>query len=174
MAATMPSAGTAAPLTFEIAALLAGAIGIRLSAPRTPRALFFQKERAMKRYILLGLALLTGALLGGVVVQGLHAQAKPPVYVIAQIDVTNPAAYAKEYVPKAVAINKAAGVRYLSLGGKVTPIEGTPPKSRVVIQVWDSLEQALAARNTPAFKEARKIGEKYATFSAFAVEGTSQ
>lgn len=128
----------------------------------------------MKRYIPLGLALLTGALLGGVVVQGLHAQAKPPVYVIAQIDVTNPAAYAKEYVPKAVAVNKAAGVRYLSLGGKVTPIEGTPPKSRVVIQVWDSLQQALAARNTPAFKEARKIGEKYATFNAFAVEGTSQ
>lgn len=118
--------------------------------------------------------MLTGAALGGGVVQGLHAQAKPPVYVIAQIDVTNPSAYAKEYVPKAVALNKAAGVRYLSLGGKVTPIEGTPPKSRVVIQVWDSLEQALAARNTPEFKAARKIGEEYATFSAFAIEGTSQ
>ena len=128
----------------------------------------------MRRYITLGITLLTGAVFGGAVVRGLHAQAKPPVYVIAQIDITNPDAYAKEYIPKAVALNKAAGVRYLSLGGKVTPIEGTPPKSRVVIQVWDSLEKALAARNTPEFKEARKIGEKYATFSAFAVEGTPQ
>ena len=128
----------------------------------------------MKTRYTVALSMLAGAALGAAAIQGLHAQAKPPVYVIAQIDVTNPSAYAKEYVPKAVALNKAAGVRYLSLGGKVTPIEGTPPKSRVVIQVWDSLEKALAARNTPEFKAAREIGEKYATFSAFAVEGTTQ
>ena len=128
----------------------------------------------MRRHIGLGISLLIGVVFGGMLVQALHAQAKPPVYVIAQIDVTNPEAYAREYVPKAVALNNAAGVRYLSLGGKVTPIEGTPPKSRVVIQVWDSLEQALAVRSSPAFKEARKIGEKYATFSTFAVEVTRQ
>jgi uncharacterized protein (DUF1330 family) len=120
------------------------------------------------------IALVAGAAIGGAAIQGLHAQAKPPVYVIAQIDVSNPDAYAKEYVPKAVALNKAAGVRYLALGGKVTPLEGTPPKSRVVIQVWDSLEQIQAARNSADFKEARKIGEKYATFSSFAVEGIAK
>lgn len=129
----------------------------------------------MTRYLIVGvLSLLAGVAVGAGAVQTLHAQAKPPVYVIAEIDITNPDAYAKEYVPKAVALNKAAGVRYLSLGGKITPIEGSPPKSRVVIQVWDSLEKALAARNTPEFKEARKVGEKYATFRAFAVEGTPQ
>jgi uncharacterized protein (DUF1330 family) len=122
----------------------------------------------------IALAMLASAGLGAAAIQGLHAQAKPPVYVIAQIDVTNPDAYAKEYVPKAVAANKAAGVRYLALGGKVTPLEGTPPKSRVVIQVWDSLEQIQAARNSADFKEARKIGEKYATFSSFAVEGMAK
>jgi uncharacterized protein (DUF1330 family) len=128
----------------------------------------------MKTRYVVALSLLTGVAIGGAAIQGLHAQAKPPVYVIAQIDVSNPDAYAKEYVPKAIAINKAAGVRYLALGGKVTTLEGTPPKSRVVIQVWNSLEQIQAARNSAAFKEARKIGEKYATFSSFAVEGIAK
>jgi len=38
--------------------------------------------------------------LGAVAVQGLHAQGKAPVYYVAEIDVTNPDAYAKEYAPK--------------------------------------------------------------------------
>ena len=45
--------------------------------------------------------LLAGVAVGGLAVEGLHAQAKTPVYFVAEIDVTNPDAYAKEYVPKA-------------------------------------------------------------------------
>ena len=44
--------------------------------------------------------MVAGAALGGAAIQGLHAQAKPPVYYVAEIDVTNPDAYAKEYAPK--------------------------------------------------------------------------
>jgi hypothetical protein len=33
-------------------------------------------------------------------IQGLHAQATPPVYYVSIIDVTNPDAYGKEYAPK--------------------------------------------------------------------------
>jgi uncharacterized protein (DUF1330 family) len=128
----------------------------------------------MKTHCKVIIALVAGVAIGGAAVQGLHAQAKPPVYVVAQIDVSNPEAYAREYVPKAMAVNKAHGVRYLALGGKVTNLEGTPPKSRVVIQVWDSLEQVQAARNSADFKEARQIGDKYATFSAFAIEGLTK
>ncbi len=128
----------------------------------------------MKTRYTVALAMLAGVVIGGGAIQALHAQAKPPVYVVAQIDVSNPEAYAKEYVPKAIAINKAAGVRYIALGGKVTTLEGPPVKSRVVIQVWDSLEKAQAARSSAEFIEARKIGEKYATFSAFAVEGIAK
>ncbi len=102
----------------------------------------------MKTNYKVGIALVTGVAIGGPAIQGLHAQAKPPVYVIAQVDVSNPDAYAKEYVPKVMAISKAAGVRYRALGGKVTTLEGPPPRSRVVIQVWDSLEQLQALRNS--------------------------
>jgi uncharacterized protein (DUF1330 family) len=120
------------------------------------------------------LAAIAGFGLGAVAIEGLHAQAKPPVYYIAEVDVTNPEAYAKEYVPRAVAATKAASGRILALGGKVTVLDGQPPKARVVVQVWDSIEKIQAWRNSKDFKEARKIGQKYATFRAYAVEGIPQ
>jgi len=43
--------------------------------------------------------MLAGFGLGAVAVQGLHAQAKPTVYYISEIDVTNPEAYAKRERP---------------------------------------------------------------------------
>ena len=39
----------------------------------------------MNQRITIGLALLAGAALGAAGVQGLHAQAKPPVYFIAEV-----------------------------------------------------------------------------------------
>jgi heme-degrading monooxygenase HmoA len=53
----------------------------------------------------------------------------------------------------------------------VITLEGAPQKSRVVIQLWDSMEQLQAYRDSAEFKQARKIGEKYVTFRTFVVEG---
>jgi uncharacterized protein (DUF1330 family) len=133
----------------------------------------------MKTYYTIALSMLAGAALGAVAIQGLHAQAKPPVYYIAEIDVTNPDAYAKEYAPKAQAIIKASGGRFLAIGGaaatgaKVTAFDGEPPK-RAVVQVWDSMEQIQAWRAKPEYVELRKVGEKYAKFRSFAVDGVQQ
>jgi len=128
----------------------------------------------MKTQYTVAFAIVAGFGLGAVAVESLHAQAKPPVYYIAEVDVTNPAAYAKEYVPRASAVTKASGGRILAQGGKITVLDGQPPKARVVVQVWDSIEKIQAWRNSKDFKEARKIGEKYATFRTYAVEGVSQ
>ena len=57
---------------------------------------------------------------------------------------------------------------------EVTPIEGEAPKSRVTITQWDSLEKLQAWRNSPEYKEARKIGDKYAKFRSFVVDGLPQ
>ena len=43
----------------------------------------------MKPNYKVAVAMLAGVALGALAVQGLHAQAKPPVYYIAEIDVTN-------------------------------------------------------------------------------------
>jgi uncharacterized protein (DUF1330 family) len=128
----------------------------------------------MKTHYTVGLAMLAGFGFGAIAVQGLHAQAKPPVYYIAEIDVTNLDAYTKEYVPKAQALIKASGGRLLAGGQNVTAIEGAPPKPRVAVQVWDSMEKIKAWRNSAEFKEIRKIGEKYAKFRSFTVEGVPQ
>ena len=125
----------------------------------------------MKTNYKIAIALVAGATIGGAAIQGLHAQAKPPVYTVSEIDVTNVAAYEKEFAPMAQASIRKSGGKILAGSQKVTSLEGTPPKSRVTIQVWDSLEQAQAWRNSADYKAARMIGDKYATYRAFAVEG---
>ena len=125
----------------------------------------------MKSNYKVALAMLAGVALGALAVQGLHAQAKPPLYVVSEIDVSNLDAYLKGYVPVAQAALKAGGGRILAAGQNITPIEGTPPKSRVTILQWDSIEQLNAYRKSAAFVDARRIGDKYAKFRSFAIEG---
>src|SRR6266705_5407910 len=91
----------------------------------------------MRTRYAVALAVVIGFGLGAVTAQTLHAQAKPPIYYIAEIDVTNLDAYTKEYAPKAQALIKASGGRLLAAGQKVTSIEGQPAKPRVAVQVWD-------------------------------------
>lgn len=128
----------------------------------------------MKTRYTVTLAAIAGFGLGAVAIEGLHAQAKPPVYYIAEIELINADAYAKEYAPKAQASIRKHGGRLLAAGSKVTSIEGAPPKARVAVQQWDSIEKVQAWRNSADYKEARKIGEKYAKFRAFTVEGLPQ
>ena len=128
----------------------------------------------MKTYYTVTLAMFAGVGIGAVAVQTLHAQSKPPVYTVTEIDVTNVDAYTKEYAPLAQELIKKSGGKVLAAGQKVTTLEGAPPKPRVAIQQWDSLEKARAWRNSAEYKEIRKIGDKYATFRAFAVEGLPQ
>ena len=128
----------------------------------------------MKTRSTVALAMLAGFGLGAVAVQGLHAQAKPPIYYIAEIDVTNIDAYTKEYAPIAQASIKAAGGRLLAAGQNVTSVEGAPPTKRVAIQVWESMEKIQAWRNSAELKELRKVGDKYAKFRAYTVEGLPQ
>jgi uncharacterized protein (DUF1330 family) len=128
----------------------------------------------MKTHYTVALAMFAGFGLGAVAVQGLHAQAKAPVYYVSEIQPTNLDAYTKEYAPKAQAVIKAAGGRFLAAGQKVTAIEGEPPKARVAIIAWDSMEQMQAWRNSAAFKELLPIRDKMAKFRAFTVEGLPQ
>ena len=47
-------------------------------------------------------------------------------------------------------------------------------RRRVAINQFDSLEAILAWRDSGQFKEARKIGDKYAKFRSFAIQGLPQ
>ena len=129
----------------------------------------------MNRLITVGLATVAGAALGAATIHALYAQAKPPIYQITEIDVTNLDAYVKEYTPKAQALIKANGGRLMAAGQNVTAVEGDPPKQRIALTVWDSMEKFQAYRNSAEFKELRAtVGNKYAKFRSFTVEGVAQ
>jgi len=131
----------------------------------------------MKTYLTVSVAMLTGMAIGGFAVQGLNAQGKSPVFLVSEIDVTNPEAYGKEFAPKAQATIRGAGAKFVLIGGAggggskpITAIEGTPPK-RVAIQQWESMEAMEKWYKSADYQEALKIGNKYATFRRYAVEG---
>ncbi|HZP37527.1 MAG TPA: DUF1330 domain-containing protein [Methylomirabilota bacterium] len=127
----------------------------------------------------LGLGMVACAGLGGLTVARLEAQAKPPVYFVGEIDVSDPEGYAKEYLPKAREIIKAHGGHLVAAGGaagsgaQVIAVDGEAPK-RVVIYMYPSVDAVKAWRNDPAYEQVRKIGEKYAKYRTFAVEGVPQ
>jgi len=122
------------------------------------------------RYTVLAAAV-AGFAAGAVTIEQLHAQAKAPVYYIGEIELKNAEAYQKEYAPKAQALIKQHGGKILAAGQNAVAFEGAPPKSRVVVQQWDSMEQIKKWRGSAEYKEIRKIGDKYATFRAFAIAG---
>ncbi|TAI62889.1 DUF1330 domain-containing protein [Bradyrhizobium sp. Leo170] len=128
----------------------------------------------MKTRYSVTLAMLAGFGLGAIAVQGLNAQATPPVYQVVEIEPSDMETYLKDYVPKAQAAIKSAGGKFLAAGGKTTTIEGEPPKPRIVIQQWDSVEKIKAYRDSAAFKELLPLRNKLAKFRSFAVEGLPQ
>src|SRR5262245_43444097 len=126
--------------------------------------------RHMKSAYVVALALLTGVGIRAVAVQGLHAHAKPPAYAIAEIEVTNQDGYAKEYLPPSSKALLDNGAKYLARGSRTASIKGEPPK-RIVLLTFENFEKAQAAFNSAAFREAVTVGEKYAKFRTYALEG---
>jgi uncharacterized protein (DUF1330 family) len=119
------------------------------------------------------LAMLAGIAVGAFAVQAIHAQSKPPVYLVGEIDITNPDGYMKEYGPLIRASIKASGGRLVA-AGQPTAIEGDAPKSRIAVGVWDSMEQFQSWRNSTQYKDAQKVGDQYAKFRSYVVEGLPQ
>ena len=125
----------------------------------------------MKTHYAIALALLTGVGIGAAALQGLHAQAKPVAYVIAEIDVSNQDGYAKEYLPPSSKALLDNGAKYLARGSKTESFKGDPPK-RIVLFSFENLDAAKAAFTSPAFVAAATVGEKYARFRIYAVEAS--
>ena len=116
------------------------------------------------------LSMLAGIALGAVAIQTLHAQAKPPVYMIAINEISNQEGYTKEYVPPAQKSVKDHGGVYVA-AGPGTQVTGNLPNGPVVILRWESMEALRTWLNSPDFQAALKIGEKYAKYNIVAVVG---
>jgi uncharacterized protein (DUF1330 family) len=97
----------------------------------------------MKRHIGIAIAMFTGAAMGAAAVSALHAQAKLKAYSVTEQEVIDASAL-PAYVPAVQAALKAAGGHVLDTGGKVVAVMGAAPPQRVIINQWDSVEQAQA------------------------------
>jgi uncharacterized protein (DUF1330 family) len=114
----------------------------------------------MKTRYTVVLSMIAGAALGGTAIQGLHAQAKPKTYVITEMETLDAAAQAA-FTPLATAALTAAGGRSLGTGGgKITAMEGAAPPKRVVLNEWDSVEQAQAYYKSKAWTDLAPQREK--------------
>jgi uncharacterized protein (DUF1330 family) len=131
----------------------------------------------MRTHHTVALAMVAGIGVGAVAVQGLHAQGKPVVYLITEQDITDPEKYGTEFAPKAQATIRNAGGKFVVIGGvagvgakPITTLSGEPPK-RITIQAWESMDALNKWYKSDDYQAVLKIGEKYAKFRRYAVEG---
>ena len=118
-------------------------------------------------------ALFAGIAGGAAAVQTLHAQAKPPVYMIAINEVSDANGYKNEYLPPSQKSIKDHGGVYVA-AGPGTLVAGNLPNGRVVILRWESMEALMNWRNSPEYQAALKVGEKYAKYNIMAVDAVKQ
>lgn len=117
-------------------------------------------------------AMLAGFAIGSLSTSGPQAQTRPLVYYVAEIEVANLDGYLKEYLPRAEANIKSFGGLILAAGTKVASLDGNPPRSRVTIVAWENIEKVQAWRDSAEGKNVRALGDRYAKFRAFTVEGS--
>jgi len=124
----------------------------------------------MKVRHIVSLSMLAGVAVGATAIQALHAQAKPPVYMVAINEISNQEGYAEQYLPTAQKTIKDRGGVYVA-AGPGTQIDGSFPKGRVVILRWESLQALKAWRHSPEYEAIRKVGEGFAKYNVVAVDG---
>jgi len=127
----------------------------------------------MKTTVAVTFAVFAGIGIGAGAIRSLHAQAKPPVYMIAINEVSNQDGYTKEYLPLAQKSIKDHGGVYVA-AGPGTQIAGSLPNGRVVVLRWESMEALQGWRNSPEYQAALKVGRKYAKYNIIAVNGVAQ
>jgi uncharacterized protein (DUF1330 family) len=137
---------------------------------RVPISFTRSRESFMNQRIALGLTLLAGVGIGATAIQGLHAQAKPPTYVVVAIRSISDADVYKSVIEKAPAANDAFGGKFVIRTDKITSFDGTPPK-RFILLAFDSPERAQAWHNSAAQKEVDALRLKSSDSLSFLVEG---
>lgn len=93
-----------------------------------------------------------------------------PAYVIADIDVKDPAGY-EEYQKLSSAAGIKHGGKYLVRGGRWEKLEGDWEPKRLVILEFGSVEQAKRWYDSEEYKKARQARAKTASANIVVVEG---
>ena len=124
------------------------------------------------------LVLAAGFMLGAGAIQALHAQAKPPGYLLAEVAVTVDEATYKdsEFMKQTVPTITAAGGKYLAGGfNNATALSGASPANRILLLQFGTLDKAKAWYADGQAEREKKLGSKVASsFRILAIEGANQ
>jgi uncharacterized protein (DUF1330 family) len=126
----------------------------------------------MRTRYTVALSLLAGVALGGLSVQGLHAQARLKAYSIGEIVPIAGATVSPSYLAVArKALADAGGRSMGTLKGRIFHAEGEAPPISVAMTEWDSADTARAFFQSKTWKDLVPEGEKTAkTVRRYVVE----
>ena len=93
-----------------------------------------------------------------------------PAYIIAQVNVTDPAKY-QEYAKLAGPATQKYGGRFLVRGGAKTTMEGDIPFQRIVVNEFPDVEAAKRFYNSVEYQAAKQKRLGAADFNMIIVEG---
>ena len=93
-----------------------------------------------------------------------------PGYVIAEVEITDPAAY-EEYRKLVPATVETYGGKYRVRGGAIDTREGGWAPSRFVVIEFSSVDQARRWYDSPAYRPARDIRQRAAKSKVIIAEG---
>ena len=128
----------------------------------------------MKMTFKLIAATVIGLSVGSGAVELLHAQSKPPAFVVTEISVKDEEGYAQNFLKAAQKDIADHGGKYLAGGYKKTmSLAGTEPPNRVVILQFANMDQVKDWRDQGAMDLENSVGNKYASFRIYAVEAVT-
>jgi uncharacterized protein (DUF1330 family) len=117
-------------------------------------------------------AAIFGAAVGAAAAAGRQTPGTPKAYIVTEVEVTGDRdVFQRDYAAHAAGTTVPFGGRYLARGGRTVSLEGDPPKGRIVISVFDSVEQAQAWRNSPEYVKIAAVRLREATSRQYIVEG---
>jgi uncharacterized protein (DUF1330 family) len=147
------------------------------SQPPVSCALLVRTDRRVKMCLNLKTtaAIVGSFMLGAGAIQALHAQSKPPAFVVAEVDVKDKAGFEENFLKAARKDISDHGGKYLAGGyNKTMSLVGSEPPNRVVILQFANMDAVKAWQDEGAMDMENTIGSKYAKFRIYAVEGATQ
>jgi len=126
----------------------------------------------MNHRIALSLAVLAGAVVGGVGVGGLNAQSQsqPRYFVITEQEITDQNKYNTEYAPNVTKTILDHQGRFVVRNDQITHLAGDPAPKRIVILGFDTMDQIQRWQNSEDYKELRPIRDRVMKLKQFAVQ----
>ena len=120
-------------------------------------------------------AIACGLLVGGGAIQLLHAQSTPPAFVVAEVAVKDKEGFEKNFLKATQKDITDHGGKYLAGGyNKTVSLTGSEPPNRVVILQFENMDAVKAWREQGAVDMENTVGNKYAAFRIYAVEGVTK